>query len=538
MKKILGILALLIFVSVFTTMLNGEFVSAYNMGNITKWSALFGILSIGVAFVIITGGIDLSIGSVVGLVACLLPNLLTKYGFSIPAALATVAAVSLGIGTLHGVLITRLGLQPFVVTLCGLLFYRGFTRWWTGDQTQGLGNSYNGLRMLATGKPCTVATVIMVIGLLMALFSAIRLVRRWKMTDVPRGLDSILFLAGTILLVVASSRFWDGFETQPGPELFQIGPYQVRGLHVEVPEDGQNNPAHWMYHIGLWGLVPSSIAFVGLGVGTRWRSTLLPLGGLAIAGGLLGLAVHYGLAEFYGSIRSNEQFRIQGLTVSAGTMRWLLLLAVFAIVALFMGALAWLVATVLNVGGQRSQYLLFPFLGSGLFLLVGMTPLTETMVPMPLLVMLVLAVIAAIFLNHTIYGRYLLALGNNEEAARFSGINTKRMIVMAYIICGLTSGLGGVLFSLEINAVQPASYGNFYELYAIAAAVLGGCSLRGGEGTIFGVVVGAAVMRVLYNSINILGIPTQLEFAIIGAVILAGAIVDVVVKRVAARQRT
>ena len=85
--------------------------------------------------------------------------------------------------------------------------------------------------------------------------------------------------------------------------------------------------------------------------------------------------------------------------------------------------------------------------------------------------------------------------------------------------------------------MQPASFGEFYELYAIAAAVLGGCSLRGGEGSILGVIIGAAVMRVLYNAINILGIPTHLEFAIIGAVILAGVIVDEMVKRMVAKRR-
>jgi ribose transport system permease protein len=77
----------------------------------------------------------------------------------------------------------------------------------------------------------------------------------------------------------------------------------------------------------------------------------------------------------------------------------------------------------------------------------------------------------------------------------------------------------------------------FYELYAIAAAVLGGCSLRGGEGSILGVVIGTAVMRVLYNAINILGIPTQLEFAIIGVVILGGVMADELVKRFVTKRR-
>ena len=143
---------------------------------------------------------------------------------------------------------------------------------------------------------------------------------------------------------------------------------------------------------------------------------------------------------------------------------------------------------------------------------------------------------AAVLLNRTIYGRYLLALGRNEQAARFSGINTTRITMMAYLICSLLAGLGGVLFALDVNSIQPSGLGEFYELYAIAAAVLGGCSLRGGEGTILGVLIGAAVMRVLYNAINILGIPTQLEFAIIGLVILGGVVTDEVIKRVVANR--
>ena len=151
--------------------------------------------------------------------------------------------------------------------------------------------------------------------------------------------------------------------------------------------------------------------------------------------------------------------------------------------------------------------------------------------------MAVFGILAAIFLNRTIYGRYLLALGRNETAARYSGINTDAMKIIAYVICSGLAGVAGILFSLNLNSIQPSGLGEFYELYAIAGAVLGGCSLRGGEGSILGVIIGTAVMRVLYNSINILRIPTHWEFAIIGAVILSGVIVDELVKRVAARRR-
>ncbi len=319
MKHILGISGLLIAVFLFTGLLEPNFLTAYNLQNTLRWTALFGIISIGAAFVIITGGIDLSVGSVVGLVGVLLPMLLVGQGWSVPLALTAVLLVSLGLGLLHGVLVTKMKLQPFVVTLCGLLFYRGIARWISGDQTQGFGGEFEGFRQLAIGR----------------------------------------------------------------------------------------------------------------------------------------------------------------------------------------------------------------------------LPLTDTFgLPMPFLVLIVLAVLGGLFLNYTVWGRYMLALGHNEEAARFSGINTDRMVILAYIFGAVTAGIGGVLFALDVNSVQPAVHGNFYELYAIAAAVLGGCSLRGGEGSILGVVIGAAVLRVLYNAINILGIPTQLEFAIIGAVILLGVLADELVKRFAAARST
>jgi ribose transport system permease protein len=319
MKKILGILGLLVFVFVVTAIKEPNFLKAYNLQNTIRWTSLFSLIAIGVAFVIITGGIDLSIGSTIGLVGSLLAYLLTAKGWSVPAAITAVMLLSLFIGVAHGLLITKMRLQPFIVTLCGLLIYRGASRFITDDQSQGFGNSFEGLRSIAIGK----------------------------------------------------------------------------------------------------------------------------------------------------------------VTL----------------------------------------------------------PFTQFALPFPFVIMVVVGIVAATFLNRTIYGRYLLALGRNETAARYSGINTDAMKMLAYIICSLMAGLGGVLFSLDLNSIQPSSLGEFYELYAIAAAVLGGCSLRGGEGSIMGVIIGTAVMRVLYNAINILHIPTHMEFAIIGAVILSGVIVDEVVKRVAAQRR-
>ena len=110
----------------------------------------------------------------------------------------------------------------------------------------------------------------------------------------------------------------------------------------------------------------------------------------------------------------------------------------------------------------------------------------------------------------------MFALGRNEEAARFSGIRTDRIVIFTYVVCSGLAGVAGVLFSVDGNSAEPSNFGNFYELYAIAAAVLGGCSLRGGEGSIAGVIVGTALIRLVLNANTMLNIPTQLEPAIVG----------------------
>src|SRR5687768_317715 len=123
-------------------MLSSSFYGGYNLENLVRRTSLYGILSIGAAFVIITGGIDLSAGSVIALVGGLVPWLLTVQGWPVPAALAAAAGVSLAIGLFHGLYITKVGIQPFIVTLCGLLIFRGIARGYTGDQVQGFQNRF------------------------------------------------------------------------------------------------------------------------------------------------------------------------------------------------------------------------------------------------------------------------------------------------------------------------------------------------------------------------------------------------------------
>src|SRR5437763_2063811 len=172
MKKIFGILGLLVFVCLVTGLLNPDrFLSDYNLGNLVRRSSLFAIFSIGVAFVIITGGIDLSIGSVVALVGCMLPWLLVHETWPVHQAIIGVITISLAIGLFHGLLITKLRLQPFVVTLCGLMLYRGIARGITRDQTQGFGNAYKSLSYLASGRPFPFVWFIAAVGVLLIILA-------------------------------------------------------------------------------------------------------------------------------------------------------------------------------------------------------------------------------------------------------------------------------------------------------------------------------------------------------------------------------
>jgi ribose transport system permease protein len=152
-------------------------------------------------------------------------------------------------------------------------------------------------------------------------------------------------------------------------------------------------------------------------------------------------------------------------------------------------------------------------------------------IPMMFLLMLAVAAVAAVLLHLSVYGRYLYAVGYNEQAARYAGIATDRYKILAYVLCSLLAGLGGVLLLLDLDTAQPSAAGSWYELYAITGAVLGGCSLRGGQGSIAGILLGTAVLPLLRNLCNFAGIPSDLEYTVIGVALLLGTITDEVLKR-------
>jgi ribose transport system permease protein len=135
---------------------------------------------------------------------------------------------------------------------------------------------------------------------------------------------------------------------------------------------------------------------------------------------------------------------------------------------------------------------------------------------MPFILLILIGIIAYILLHRSVFGRYLYAVGRNEDAARYSGINSHIIILGTYVVEMLLVAIGGILVAFYTNSISPANHGSSYELYAIAAAVLGGCSLRGGEGSILGIVIGTALLQVLQNLVNLLGIPSSLNFAVKG----------------------
>jgi ribose transport system permease protein len=311
-KKELWLLLLLLVVGGITALLNPRFLSGVNLLDMANLIGLFGIFSIGEGLVIITGGIDLSVGSMFALLGVVFIDLLVNRGLSWPLAILSVVVGGVVLGAVQGFLVTKAKLQPFVVTLCGLLIYRGAARYYTTDATMGFGygDDYDWVGWLASGR--------------------------------------------------------------------------------------------------TWG------------------------------------------------------------------------------------------------------------------------------VPHPFVLLIIVAVIMYVLLHRSVFGRYLYAVGRNEEAARFSGIRTNAVIAGAYIISGGLAGLSTILLVFYTNSVSPSSFGSFYELYAIAAAVLGGCSLRGGEGSIIGIVLGTVLLQVLQNLVNILGIPSSLNFAVMGTVILLGVLAD---QQLAVRRR-
>ena len=146
-------------------------------------------------------------------------------------------------------------------------------------------------------------------------------------------------------------------------------------------------------------------------------------------------------------------------------------------------------------------------------------------VPTPIVIFAIVAILAHLLLNYTRFGRYVYAIGGNEQAARVSGIRIPRMTIIIYTISGLLAGLSGVILSARIGSGNP-QLGTGIELDAITAAVIGGTSFKGGIGTVWGAIVGAMIIGIINNGLNLLSVSPFMQMVVKGLIIILAIILD------------
>ena len=151
-------------------------------------------------------------------------------------------------------------------------------------------------------------------------------------------------------------------------------------------------------------------------------------------------------------------------------------------------------------------------------------------ISVPVIILIIVAVISHVILKYTVFGRRVYAIGGNEEATALSGINTRNVKFLTYVICGMFCAVTGILYVARFQSAQ-ADAGKGIELDAIAATVIGGTSLMGGEGSVIGVLIGGAIMGVIRNGLVLLEVSSFWQELIIGAIIVMAAIMDIVRSR-------
>jgi ribose/xylose/arabinose/galactoside ABC-type transport system permease subunit len=146
-------------------------------------------------------------------------------------------------------------------------------------------------------------------------------------------------------------------------------------------------------------------------------------------------------------------------------------------------------------------------------------------IPLPIIILVIVFIICSVLLKNTLLGRYIYAVGGNQEAARASGINVNQVKMAVYTLCGLLAGLAGILLTSRVTTGQPNA-GAGFELDAIAAAVIGGTSTTGGKGTIMGTLIGALLIGVINNGLDLLNVSSYYQQVVMGTIIIGAVVLD------------
>ena len=288
---------------------------------------------------------------------------------------------------------------------------------------------------------------------------------------------------------------------------------------------------------------------VGLWIATPYFATTTNLANVAEQSAVTGvIAIGMTCVILTGGI----DLSVGSIVALAGVViGWALQHDVPIVIALMLGALAGIVAGAVN-GIMITRGKLPPFIATlgmmsvarGAALMIsdgrpisgfpGTVRLLATGrplgIPVPVLLMLALYAAAYVMLTRTVLGRYLYAIGGNEEASAMAGIHVERYKTITYVLSGLSASICAMLLVARLDSAQPVA-GMGYELDAIAAVVIGGTSLLGGSGSVIGSLIGALIMSVLRNGLNLLGVSSYLQQVAIGVVIIAAVLIDMALRR-------
>ncbi|MCF7890948.1 ABC transporter permease [Candidatus Bipolaricaulota bacterium] len=274
------------------------------------------------------------------------------------------------------------------------------------------------------------------------------------------------------------------------------------------------NITNVLRQISYTGIIALGMTFVIIagGIDLSVGSMTAFVGGIVIillnhfGGGMFAILIAIGAALLMGAAAG----AFNGLIITKGKV------APFIVTLGTWGMFRSLTLYISGAGEFRSNSFLFPKLGMGYFLRI----------PIPVWVLLVMAIFYGILLNRTKFGRYACAVGSNERVAKYSAINVQRIKFITYIITGFNVAVTSVLLSSRLNSINPTTAGSGFELDAIAAVIIGGTALSGGTGSILGTLIGAIILGIVNNMLNLLGVSPYLQGTVRGLVIIGAVLIQ------------